>query len=138
MKRRGFVFVVVALILVGLFFIIWPWEDIEDLGELNPVAPPRQGESKVFCKYKITRVSCESPQYTVGQTICIECCKDENDAEKKWPKSHEQSSTDVCPRFIQFDITETNPCTIRAERITELCETCTAQEAVAFFPCPAK
>lgn len=136
MKKRSFLWIIISLILAMVLFYIWPWEDVDDLGELNPVSPPSRDSSKVFCKYKITRVTCENPQYKVGQTICIECCKDEEDEEKRWPKSHEQSSTDICPRFIEFKITETNPCTIRAERITTLCEACTAQEAVAFFPCP--
>ncbi|PZX54810.1 hypothetical protein [Algoriphagus chordae] len=138
MKRRGFLWIFILLIISAILFYVWPWEDVDDLGELNPVPAPPKGSNKRFCKYKIKKVTCENPQYKVGQTICIECCKDEEDKEKRWPKSHEQSSTDICPRWIEFHITEANPCTIRAERITELCDVCTAQEAVAFFPCPVK
>ena len=126
MKTRNIFIGIAAVAAIIILIIIWPWEDKYDLGRLENT---QHDPSLTYCSYTIDQVDCENPFYSVGDTVCIECCVTRTP--KPWPKR--VGTNNNCPRQIVFTSAD-GTCEYGATRINQACSTCAS--AKGYYRCP--
>jgi len=99
-----------------------------DLGQLE-IDSVQSGNS--YCEYTITKSNCEhnSPYYSKGDKICIDCCTSRQDP---WPQT--VGTNNNCPKEIVF-ISADGTCEYEATRVGQSCGVCNKNKK-GVYKCP--